>query len=167
MSVYAHVSFYRGHRITVESNGKAGFSVKVESASLNETYGIFAHDYDAHGAAVEAIDDLLGSIKPAVKLVQRRTEKRMAKTDRQPEPTDKGVEFFGKRFLWARSRARMAIPNVAKRTGLTAQQVRFFEKGQAFPIWGEAKKIAEAIDCDAKWLMTGEGESQMIWAKGK
>ena len=64
MSEQKHVSFYRGHRITLERDG-ISWVAHVTGAGLR-LFGIglraTMQDYEAHAAACQAIDESLARI---------------------------------------------------------------------------------------------------------
>ena len=64
---------------------------------------------------------------------------------------------MGRRIRLARDRMRFSQSEVARRVGLSKQAVQNWERGEAMPKQSRIVEVAKLLDCDERWLLTGEG----------
>jgi len=64
---------------------------------------------------------------------------------------------LGERIRFARERAHMAQPAVAKHFGISRQSVSKWESGESDPKRGRLAELADLFQVNVEWLLTGAG----------
>lgn len=153
------VSYHDHYRLTIEREDK-GYTILIEGAGLRRKFGHFPNDWDAHAAAVGAIDE-------QKRLAEKQRRSKFDRFANEMPPDSIGPETFGSRLRWARRIAKMSIARFAANVRKHSKIVNQWESGQRFPSWEETRRCAHVLDCNARWLHCGEGTSEMIWGGGK
>jgi transcriptional regulator with XRE-family HTH domain len=68
------------------------------------------------------------------------------------------LNIFLKRIIKARKDKGFSQRELASLVGISYQTVNRYEKGHRIPDVGYVLKLANALDVDSNWLLTGEGE---------
>lgn len=85
-------------------------------------------------------------------------------THRHRTPED-GRRALGAAIVYYREQAGWTTPQLARRAGITPNNLRRIERGQAEPHWNTARRIAEAVPVPLADLLT-EAERRESQAVG-
>lgn len=145
--------FHREHRIIIDHDEAKGWSFLIESATIKKRFGYFAHDYQAHASAVEAIDKKL----LADKAKAHKPKKRLA---RRPDAchVPAGAEHFGARLAWAIRAARTCKKSLARKSGIGQRQIQAWIDGEIHaPSLATIARLCDFLLCRPLWLQDGSG----------
>mgnify|MGYP003442935057 CR=1 FL=1 len=153
--------FHRGYRVTLISDEAKGWSFLIESVNVKKRFGYFKEDYEAHQAAIEAINGKIAKKASEARHTGKFKDTPKARADECSVPA--GEENFGPRLRWVISAARATSRSVARRSGIAVRQIKaWIDREIPAPSLGTIVRLADLLQCRPLWLQDGDGKP---WAK--